>query len=107
MQIGKLRHRLQLQEATETQDTYGAVTSAWATITTVWGSIEPLRGNEALLAQEVHGSMVHRILIRAYTDLTVKWRIYDGKRYFYINEIRNFQERDIYQELICTEKQPA
>ena len=48
MRAGRLRHRLNLQESTETRNAHGEAIITWATSYTVWGAVEPLSGSEAV-----------------------------------------------------------
>lgn len=73
--IGQLRHRVQIQAPTDTRDAFGGNTRTWATIATVWGSVEPLEGDELTEAQQVNARATVRIRIRAYPGLTSKHRI--------------------------------
>jgi len=103
MQAGKLRHRIELQSNTPTQDSYGEPIASWATDDTVWASIEPLSGRELLRAQEVQAEVTTRIRIRysayAIPQARVKW----GTRYFEIVSIINDRSIDREQELLCVE----
>ena len=103
MQAGKLRHRLALQSATTTRDTYGAEVETWSTYDTVWGSVEPLRGTERIFAQQVNAKVTHKIRVRSNSSITVQHRILFDSRYFYINSVINPDERNIEIELICSE----
>jgi len=62
---GYMRHRLTFQARTTTQNAYGeeAVTP-WQDQFTVWGSIEPLRGQEYMDAQQQQADVSHRVRIR-------------------------------------------
>lgn len=64
MRIGKLRHRLAIQRATETRDAHGGVTQTWATQTTRWGSVEPLNGRELIQAKQIQSFATHRVRLR-------------------------------------------
>ena len=73
---------------------------------TVWASVEPLSGREALIAAQLHASTTHKIVIRyqsALSALTASWRILWGTRAFDITERRNLDERNRTLELICVE----
>jgi len=48
MKIGKLRHRITIQEKVTVPDGYGGVTSTWKDVATVWSSVEPLKGRETV-----------------------------------------------------------
>ena len=75
MNIGKLNKRLILQSPTETRDDHGGYDETWTDEATVWGAIEPLRGQELTNAQQVNPLATVKIRIRPYSGLTSKWRI--------------------------------
>jgi len=103
MRAGLLRHRIAVQDYTVTVDTsYGDVTQAHATTTTVWGSIEPLTGNEMEAARQIHAEATHRVVIR-HTTLTPTSRLLFGTRVFEILDIANPAERNERLELTCKE----
>jgi SPP1 family predicted phage head-tail adaptor len=103
--IGKLRHRVQIQSSTDAQDGYGEQQKIWATEENVFASIEPIRGREWLEAQQVNLELTHRIIIRHTTNATAKNRIKFGDRIFDIAAPPiNIEEKNIYQELLCKEK---
>lgn len=65
MNAGRLRHRIEVQEAVETQDDGGDPVVSWSTVGTVWGSIEPVRGREATYAgEQTLAEMDTRITVR-------------------------------------------
>lgn len=103
MKAGKLRHRLALQSGTASTDTYGAVTYAYTTYDTVWGSITPLRGLELIHAQQVQSEVTHKCFIRYNSTVTTTDRILFDSRTFEITSILNSEERAIYQEVWCKE----
>ena len=103
MQAGKLRHRLALQSAATTRNSYGEKEKAWSTYDTVWGSVEPMQGNERVLAQQVNAKLSHKIRIRYNSSVTVQHRILFDSRYFHINAIILPEEREAEMELMCSE----
>lgn len=50
MNAGRLRHRIDVQEAVETQATDGDPVVSWSTLGTIWGDIKPQRGRESTYA---------------------------------------------------------
>lgn len=52
MEAGKLRDRIELQRASVAIDSHGDQVKTWATLATVWGSVEPLSGREFLQASQ-------------------------------------------------------
>lgn len=103
MEAGKLRHRLEIQEATEQQDSVGEPIKTWSKLRTVWGSVQPLSGREYLLSQQVTPEQTHRIMLRYTPELTVRHRIVFDSRHFDINSIIDVDERHIELELLCSE----
>lgn len=103
MIIGKLRHRLELQSATDSTDSYGQPTRTWATYATVWGSIEPMSASEGPLADQLQGAISHLVTVRYNSTLAVEHRIKFGTRYFNVVGVRDFEERGIYQEIDAKE----
>jgi len=96
MNSGKLRHRLTIQTKTQAGDGYGEGSATLATVATVWGSIEPVRGTEFTNAQQVNAEMSHQIVLRYRSDLTVtpENQLNYASRTFEILSIRNINERD-------------
>lgn len=87
MRAARLRHRLQLQQQSESQDSTGGVTVSWTTKATVWGAIEALMGYEHTTADQVQSDTVLRCIIRydsSWSSLDSTWRVKDansGKAY--------------------------
>lgn len=110
MIIGKLRHKIELQSYTTSPDAAGQPIKTYSTYATAWAWIRPMSGRELMNAQQPVGEITHKVTIRYNSSLDESHRIkyYDYKketyRYFDINYIGNFDERNIYQELMCKEK---
>ena len=75
MRTGKLRHRFQIQAATETRAADGDVIRTWATAATRWGGIRPLRGVELFEAQQVQAREYFEVRLRYYDGLTTHHRL--------------------------------
>jgi len=103
MQTGKLRHRVTIETATESLDSYGHPDPTWTSAVVVWASIEPLAGNELLRAQEVNAEISIRIRIRYHASVTPRARLKFGSRYFEILSVANLEERGREMELLCRE----
>lgn len=104
MQAGALRHRLTLETPNTTADSFGEETEApYTTLATVWGSIEPLSGNERLRMQQVQAEVTHRVRIRYRSGVTPELRVKFGTRYFNILSVTNWEERNRELEIMCKE----
>jgi SPP1 family predicted phage head-tail adaptor len=103
MQIGKLRHRVELKSLSQNQNNFGETQDTWTTYTTVWARIEPLRGRELMLAQQANSEVTIRVTIRYNSSVTTKDRVVIGSRVLEIVAVINLDERNIKQELLCKE----
>lgn len=107
MEAGRLRHRIVIQERTDTQDSYGEPIPAWTTWAEVWAAVEPQSGQEATIAlsQQSEARIRVRIRIRYRTGLSTLMRVSWQSRIFQIEAISevNTNRREIH--LICYEVQ--
>jgi len=103
MNPGKLRHRIEIQSYT-TDRVGGQKVKTWATSDTVWAWIRPMSGREVMASQQQVGEITHKITVRYDDSVAVTNRIKFGDRYFDINFIGNYDERNIFMEIMCKEK---
>ena len=103
MRAGDLRHKIIIQQVTETKDAYGAVAETWTTFVNAWASIEPLRGQEFFAARQVNADVTHRVRTRYRAGVTPKMRIAFGDRVLEIEVVLNLGERNRELELLCSE----
>ena len=80
---GDLRHKVQLQSKTITQDGHtGEMVASWATVANVWAQIVPLSGREFLASSAEQSEVTGRIVIRYRDDVDPTMRfVYRGKWY--------------------------
>ncbi len=107
MRAGWLRHRLALQTPTEVRGSSGGVTKTFATDSTVWGGIEPLRGKEYLAIGQTQNEATVRITIRYHATIKDTWRVLDTgnspQTKYTIHSIINENERDRMMILMCSQ----
>ena len=103
MRIGVLRHRISLQEKTQAANAYGEPVEDWTTTKTVWGSVEPLRGNEYLSGRALSQVVDTRIRIRYYPDVSSEWRVTWNGHTYDIESVVNPRQLNKEMELMCTE----
>lgn len=90
---GKLRHRLEIQQKTVTRTEQGGVTRGWATVKTLWASIEPKTGREYYFSEATRADMTHLITTRAQaTAQTPDMRGLFNGRYFNFVEVQRIKE---------------
>lgn len=102
LRIGELRHRVQIQRATETRQSNGGVTQSWATTATVWAAIEPITGREGWISEQVRSVATHKVTMR-YTAITTAERLLFGTRVFSITAAVNVDEANHITQLAVTE----
>jgi SPP1 family predicted phage head-tail adaptor len=103
MRAGRLRHRVIIQEYSESQGNYGGVTKNWTTFATVWAAIEPARGREFWDSQQVNAEVTGKITIRYLAGVTPKMRVKHGDRYFEILAVINPEEKNEELQLMVKE----
>ena len=102
--IGKLRHQVEILRPIITQDALGQEVENLELQRTVWASIEPLSGKEYFSAKQVNSEINVKITIRYIESILSQWVVQFGQRVFNIESIINFEERNKYLQLLCSEK---
>ena len=105
MRSGPLRHRVEVQEATETRDAHGGVTRAWSKISDgpLWASVDPLSGRELFEAKQVDSEVSIGVRMRYDARVIASHRIRHDGRNLHILSVVN--DRDINKSmlLMCKE----
>lgn len=104
LSTGTLRHKIELQEDTGVEDSYGEIQEQWTTYASPKAAIRPLRGTELMIAQQVQDNVTHAIRLHHRTDVTAEHRIKYGSRTFAILGVLNVEELGIETELACVEQ---
>lgn len=82
MRAGSLRHQVQLQAATESQNTFGEAVQTWGTVAVVWCEFKAISGRELFRAEQMQGQIVATVRMRYLEGVTPKMRLlFDGKTY--------------------------
>ncbi len=103
MSVGKLRHRLTIQQEQRAGDAGTGVTIVWAKVAEVWGSVKPLSGRETLQAMQLQARISHSIRIRYRAGITVGMRVLFGTRAFNIRAVKNVDERNRWLDIMADE----
>lgn len=104
MRPGTMNRKVALQSATETRSaSSNEKIAVWSIYATVWASLKPLKGNELLLAEQVHSETTHIVTIGYRSDLTTEHRIKYGARIFEIVSALNNNEANIDLVMQCKE----
>lgn len=83
MNIGRLRHRVELQRMETYQDpNTGDLVTGFRTYATVWAEVRGLSGRTYYAAQQTTAASTHEVRMRHRTDVEPGHRIlHDGKTY--------------------------
>jgi len=87
LRAGFLRHRVDVQEQTDTPDGMGGFTTSWASVSgmgSVPAAIWPLSSKEQLDAMKLESVITNKIRIRYRSGITSKNRMVFGSRIFNI-----------------------
>ncbi len=96
MRAGLLRHRVAIQTNAETRSpTSGQLVKEWVTENTVWASVEPLKGEKLVQAQQVCPRVTHEVQLRGRVLLSTKRRFLFEGRALNIGHYRDEFERGI------------
>lgn len=102
--IARLRHRIEIQELSETDDGQGGFTESWSEFATVWASVEPKSSSERFFSQQLQDVYDHEIYIRSIAGLKAEMRILYRSRIFQIKTMENVDnERGFFIKLKCQE----
>jgi len=103
--IAKLRHRLTIEQLSNTPDSQGGFATTWSTLATVWGKVEPVKSSERLFAQRIEYQRSHVAWIRNRSDVTTSMRITFNSRTFQIKGVRRLDEKRFWLILDLEENQ--
>lgn len=103
MRLGPLRHRVTIQFEEQQSDGAGGYLPLLRDLDTVWASIQPISGNEALVARQLQDTVTHKVVMRYRAGVTAAMCLKFGTRMFNIREVRNLDERNHTLELRCEE----
>lgn len=107
--IGQLRHRVDLEYATGASDDGGGMEQVWLPKATLWASIEPTSGREAVIAGRLSSEVTHTVTIRYRQDIKPadRFRLTQPDkpaRTFEIGAIVNVNERNRWLRCFCEER---
>lgn len=105
---GELRHLITIQDEDLIADGHGGFTprqapggdgTGWRLFSQDFASIQPLSGQEAVVARQLQSSITHKVVMRYRAGINAKQRILWEGRTFNIREVRNIDERNWRLEL--------
>ena len=106
MRANELRHRLRLQSASKVSDGMGQYTTTWSNDCTIWGAMWPQKGSEYVDHMLKQGDVIHKVRIRYRSGVVIgkRFQTVSGSRILNIQNVINWEERNIYLDCICVEE---
>ncbi len=101
MRAGRTRHRVTIQQPTADEPWGKEVT--YKDYTSLWASIEPLRGEEYFAAQQINAEITTKIVARYQRGIVPKMRAVFKDRIFEIIYVVNPDERNRELQLMVKE----
>lgn len=101
MQAGRLRHLVEIQNYTLTQDSAGDEIKDYAAFATLHAEIRTLRGRELYAAQQDYAEAEVRISCRYVAGVTEKMRVSHNGIYYDILNVDDVDLRHIDLVLLC------
>ncbi len=101
MPIGKLKHRVTVQQLTSGQDSIGQPQTSWTTVATVWADVRYLNGLEAVKAGAEVSSAQASVRVRKQSDFTPAMRIVHSGVNLQIKAILPDEQGGVYMDLAC------
>jgi SPP1 family predicted phage head-tail adaptor len=105
MAAGTLRHLLTLEQRTQVADGAVGITTAYTTVTQVWGDVQATRGAVYLAGLQIGEGPTHRIVIR-YRPRTTFDHVSAGARRWRVRDVRDPDGRRKWLEIMAEELQP-
>jgi len=103
MKARNMKHRVTIQQFSETTNNYGEVETVWSDLFTIWASIQTVTGKEQFLSNQIYSTLSHKLRIRFIDGITTKHRIKFDDRYFNILAVFNIFEANKEIEILAEE----
>lgn len=106
MRAGPLNKVITLQEQQEVKDDYGSININYIDLKDIRASVAPISGDEKYINAELLNTVTHKITIRYDSNLNLDPtnRIVFKNRNFEIENVLNFQEKNVFYTILCKEK---
>lgn len=102
--IGKLRHRIVLEQPLRSATEGGAASISWQPIAECFAEVSPQRGREVFESEQISGRVTHRITLRYRAGVSPEMRFRMSARIFEILSVRHVDERGRWLECDCEER---
>lgn len=104
VRAGAMRHRVAIERATVTQNSYGEEILSWGVWKWRWARVQPVSSREFLEARAQGAEVSHRVEMRAVEGITPEMRLrHKGRILEIVQPARDIEEAGKKIELLCRE----
>ncbi len=103
MRSKRLRHTVEIQSRSQSEDSHGQLVDTWAEFWTGRALVEPLIGKELFAAQQQHSEVTFKVRMRHKDGVNGAMRAVYDSRIFNIVSVINVRERGREMVLMCSE----
>ena len=97
MNIGKMRHRIEIQRYSDIENEVGELTKGWSTYKYLWAEKKQLRGSNSFEGNKEGIEYTYRFKVRYREDLNESMRIVYKDIIYDIKHINPIQELNLYE----------
>lgn len=103
MQAGQLRHRITVQQRSQSADDSGQLIDSWSTLAILWARIRWLSGREYIAARQAQADVKVEITIRQRDDIHERMRVSWGSHIYDIEAILPDETNNRQLTMLCSE----
>lgn len=89
MNIGKMRHRVTIEQPVELKDSMGGTTKTWIAFHRCWADVRELSGNELTKIEQIQSKVTAKAYIRYRSHITSSMRLIHGDKTYQIEAVIN------------------
>lgn len=104
--IGRLRHRLTIQQSVRAVDEGGGATLTWSDLADVWAEVTAQSGREIVSGDALTARRFYRVLMRYRADVDPTMRLIWNERVFEILSVRDEDGTQHWLTCDCEERGP-
>jgi SPP1 family predicted phage head-tail adaptor len=103
MNVGKMRHRVTIQEPIELKGDMGGTTKRWFDYHSCWADVRELSGRERIIDGQLQSDITARAFIRYCSSIDASMRLVHDEKVYQIESVINRDGKNAMLELLLYE----
>jgi len=103
--IGRMRHRIRIEQPVSTPDGAGGSSVTWTEIATAWAALRPLSADEIVDGDGLAQRITHDVVLRFRPGVTAAMRFVSNGRVFALRSVMDPNETGIWLRCLVEELQ--